>query len=765
MRKLIILLFSLSFVLTSYGEILNVPSGTYPDIQTAIDSSATGDTVLVDQGTYFERLDFSGKNIVVTSRFLGEQDTSYISTTIIDGQSGGSVVTFQSGEDSTAQLIGFTIEHGFVYPGDGAGIHCINSSSPKLRNLIIRNNISGNGAGILAYNDCHLILNNVRITNNSSYVSGAGILCDRNSSVTLLGGEIKHNTTSGDGGALYLNDSSSVFLSEVQFSNNYASYAGGAIFASESSMDLQNVSLHDNATSLQGGGIFFENCYETTIDNCAITANTAEESGGGLLVLESDVTFHNSRIHHNQAYVSGGGIYSAYSSLSFDETERSDIFLNFAGLTGNDLYAETDSPISVQLDTATILPVTGYQVFPIENIEIEALAAKVDRAGTELYVSPDGSDDNDGLSPSTPLGTIAVALIKIGSDSTQPGTIHLQPGTYGNDYNNDYFPLNMRSYTKISGDSPASVVLDGAYLTQILVFSDDHGVQIEQLKIQNADGYSGGAVYMDNSRATFYQTIFQGNNAYDGSALYLENNSRVDLLNTTLVNNPAYGVVYLKNADASIINSIFWLNWVDVIVFDYASEPNSAVIAYSDIEGGQDNLFSTTNGSLYWLAGNIDLNPMFEDSLAFDLNLKAGSPCIDAGRQDTLLLYNSDQDSLRIPVLAYNDNAPDMGALESGVPNSITRGGDLPDRFVLFQNYPNPFNPSTTIRYNLPQISDVKFSIYNNLGQLVQEYEAKGQAAGLHELIFEGTHLASGIYYYIIKAGNFTANRKMLLIK
>ncbi len=764
MKKLPILMILFFTLSVSHGAILNVPTASYPNIQTAIDSAAVGDTVLVEPGTYTERIDFLGKNIVVAGRYLTDPDTGHISNTIIDGQSGGSVVTFQSGEDSSAKLIGFTIINGFVFPGDGAGIRCINGSGPTLEQLIIRNNISGVGGGLFAFSNSHIRLRNVVVKNNRAFYSGGGIYCDRSSSIEFNEGSIMDNTANEDGGGLYLSDSSEAALTNVSISNNYASYTGGAMFASVSAIRLQDLPVTANG-SYQGGGFFFEDCYEARFTNTTISGNVAEDGGGAILALESTLNFQNSRIHHNHAYVSGGGIYAAYSGLIFDENARSDIFLNFAGLNGNDLYAETDSMITVALDTATILPVTGYQVFPQEFFTIEALSAKVSGGSSELYVSRDGSDQNDGLTPETSLATIAVALTKISADSLQPGTIHLQPGIYGNLQNNDYFPLNMRSFTKISGNSPADVVLEGDYTQQILGFADDHMVEIENVRLQNAYGYNGGAVYMNNSQATFHAVIFQGNNADVGSALYLENDARADLLNGTFVDNPAYGVVYLNNADASIVNSIFWMNGVDVLVFDFASEPNSAVIAYSDIEGGQENLFSTTNGSLFWLDGNFNQSPMFEDSVTFDLRLQTGSPCIDAGRQDTVLFYNEDLDSLIIPVLAFNDNAPDMGALESGEPNSVSLAAEMPDRFILYQNYPNPFNPSTTIRYRVARISDVKITVYNTLGQMVRVYEYKGQAPGMHEIVFQGTNLASGLYYYVATAENVTFSRKMLLLK
>ncbi len=106
-------------------------SGDYTAIQTAIDASTTadGDTVLVYPGTYTENINYNGKNIVVGSLYLSTQDTSYISSTIIDGNQSGSVVTFENGEGNSAQLIGFKITNGsgkdetqFPYALSGGGV-------------------------------------------------------------------------------------------------------------------------------------------------------------------------------------------------------------------------------------------------------------------------------------------------------------------------------------------------------------------------------------------------------------------------------------------------------------------------------------------------------------------------------------------------------------------------------------------------------------------------------------------------------------------
>jgi hypothetical protein len=90
---------------------------------------------------------------------------------------------------------------------------------------------------------------------------------------------------------------------------------------------------------------------------------------------------------------------------------------------------------------------------------------------------------------------------------------------------------------------------------------------------------------------------------------------------------------------------------------------------------------------------------------------------------------------------------------------------ELPLEFSLPQNYPNPFNPSTTIRYGLPHKTAVQLSIFNTLGQQVAELVNREQEAGYHEVKFDGSKLASGVYLYRIQAGSYVATKKLLLVR
>lgn len=103
-----------------------------------------------------------------------------------------------------------------------------------------------------------------------------------------------------------------------------------------------------------------------------------------------------------------------------------------------------------------------------------------------------------------------------------------------------------------------------------------------------------------------------------------------------------------------------------------------------------------------------------------------------------------------------------------GLPTSAP-GGRLdravPDAFGLDQNYPNPFNPSTVIRYSLPGRSPVVMAVFNPLGQKVSTLVDESQEAGYHEVKFDGSHLASGMYFYTMRAGGFMGTRKLVIVR
>jgi hypothetical protein len=88
-----------------------------------------------------------------------------------------------------------------------------------------------------------------------------------------------------------------------------------------------------------------------------------------------------------------------------------------------------------------------------------------------------------------------------------------------------------------------------------------------------------------------------------------------------------------------------------------------------------------------------------------------------------------------------------------------------PLEFTLVQNYPNPFNPSTSIKYSLAAQSPVTLKVYDILGNEVATLVNTVQGTGVYEVNFNASNLASGLYFYTLKAGNFTSTKKMMLLK
>jgi len=110
-----------------------------------------------------------------------------------------------------------------------------------------------------------------------------------------------------------------------------------------------------------------------------------------------------------------------------------------------------------------------------------------------------------------------------------------------------------------------------------------------------------------------------------------------------------------------------------------------------------------------------------------------------------------------------------LGALTGAViPTGIEVapvGDEVPGNSRLDQNYPHPFNPQTTITFDLKKSGHVSLAVYNALGQQVAVLVSETQPAGRYEVTWDAAGLPSGLYFYQIRAANFHAVRKMMLIK
>jgi hypothetical protein len=115
----------------------------------------------------------------------------------------------------------------------------------------------------------------------------------------------------------------------------------------------------------------------------------------------------------------------------------------------------------------------------------------------------------------------------------------------------------------------------------------------------------------------------------------------------------------------------------------------------------------------------------------------------------------------------------DKGGYRTTTSTSVPDGEaqPIPVGYSLLQNYPNPFNPTTTIRFSIPTRNRIVLSVYNTLGQKIDELVNEEMAAGYYERMWTAT-VSSGIYFYRLEAvptdqrgPRFVETRKMIILK
>jgi parallel beta-helix repeat protein/predicted outer membrane repeat protein len=324
---MIILAISPAFAVTH-----DVPA-EYATIQSGLDVSASGDTVLVQPGTYFENLIWPQVNGI---NLIASGDTS---NTIIDGNQVGRVITMTSEGliDTTTLIQGFTIRNGLAeeYPDiSGGGIYCLESSptisecsisgntagdlgggicceeaSPMINNCTISgNSVDHAGGGICCYQASSPIISNCYVIGNSA-IHGGGIKCLSSSSPTISNCIVDGNSAS-QGGGINCYRSSNPSISDCYVIGNSAS-VGGGIYCNLSSPTITDCTISDNLESQQGGGICCHTASNPTVSNCVINGNSAISGGGIYCSGGSSPSISNGTIRGNLALHEGGGIYSS----------------------------------------------------------------------------------------------------------------------------------------------------------------------------------------------------------------------------------------------------------------------------------------------------------------------------------------------------------------------------------------------------------------------------------------------------------------------
>jgi hypothetical protein len=383
---------------TAPVSIIHVPN-QYATIQEAIDAAEDGNVILVEEGTYYENINFKGKAITVASHFWFDSDTSHISNTIIDGSQpsnpdSGSVVYMVSGEDTTSVLMGLTITNGsgtkikYTYQGNimdaraGGGILLLGNSGGRfVRNKIINNTISsenqavGGGLGSACFgSNPYIILKHNQIKNNTingiKIATGGGITIT--SDGRIIGNNISYNscistTKEATGGGVRIageqNSPCTVLIQNNRINHNlakglgtespyYLGALGGGlfnafcmVFVNDNTISYNQLS-EQSSSSASGGGIYM---YPAT-SGCVVSRNTISHNtvnstmtnyGGAISMATCNFPVYNNVIFGNTAD-RGGGIYLLNTT---PEIINNTIVNNEAAYRGGGLFSDNSNPV------------------------------------------------------------------------------------------------------------------------------------------------------------------------------------------------------------------------------------------------------------------------------------------------------------------------------------------------------------------------------------------------------------------------------------
>jgi len=316
---------------------IHVP-GDQPTIQAGINAASAGDTVLVAAGWYSgagnRDLDFGGANITLR----GAQGAG---NTFIDSQGLGRGFYFHSGEDTTAVVQGFTIQHAAA--DSGAGAKCINYSSPRFLDCTFRlNEATTRGGGVCCYRSAAVFrrcLFEENETAGTTYPYGGAMALILDSDATVADCRFSNNTAAGLGGGVYCQDADAQF-SRCVFSGNAAPSLGGAVFGCWCGLAFDDCAFSDGS-AIEGGAIHVQNG-ALTVTDCDFTGNSAVR-GGAVFMWYSYASLQMSWCTLEGNSASEGGALYCYGGASCTLSHCT--MVSNSSTTGGIIYGNEASPL------------------------------------------------------------------------------------------------------------------------------------------------------------------------------------------------------------------------------------------------------------------------------------------------------------------------------------------------------------------------------------------------------------------------------------
>ncbi|MDC3390559.1 leucine-rich repeat domain-containing protein, partial [Flavobacteriales bacterium] len=643
-------------------DINNITQGNgYGIIQTALDASADGDTIIISPGTYYENI-IVNTNIVLASKHLLSNDTSYISSTIIDGGGLSRVIRLNhvnSSDSIKVTIDGLSVTNG-DFPSDygGGGIYMIASSGWNeaekhkliLSNLNIYNNNADNnqGGGVYTLGINTDIINCTFSNNTSDNHGGAFYL--QNSSSVISNCTFNNNSSETSGGAFHVQSMDSVFVLSCHIFNNIANDRnGGASLQTFDYLLVDSLDAHNNYGDQRNGGLYASGGDNIKVLNSTFLQNTTDGDGAGLMLQNIDsILVSNSIFRENISDLEGAALYIA-SGNSSDIVNIIDCqFINNTGRNYAGGCIETTGEIKIQssiIDSNLADGGGSGGMWLAYSDKVEVMNTKV------RYNESNGKGAGLNFMHNDSIFISNSNILYNDANNASTGGIYIGTENY---------------YANISNTNIVGNEGDGGGMW----CRSDYLVMNNCRVDSNESTGSGGGAFFESKYTTISNSIFSFNEAHDYAAFYVSADEFI-LRNSTVTNNTnSANTASIGFDNSSDDNLIF-----NSIIFE-STHPNRDIYMSGGNLSLYNNLLYHTNLTGYnGILPIVDSNNVFSaidpfvDSQNGDYSLVDSSLAIGTGIDSVVFLsniiYSSSTDRANISRPTPINSSPDIGAYEN----------------------------------------------------------------------------------------------------